>query len=108
MYGNTGRGFIQGRFRGKNLVYGEAEYRYGITRNRLLGGVVFANAQSVTEINYTRGKGESDGGFERVVPALGAGLRLNLNKASRTNLAIDYAWGLDGSHGLALNLGEVF
>ncbi|NML65098.1 BamA/TamA family outer membrane protein [Hymenobacter sp. RP-2-7] len=108
MYGNTGRGFIQGRFRGRNLVYGEAEYRYGITRNRLLGGVVFANAQSVSEINYTRGKGESDGGFEKVVPALGAGLRLNLNKISHTNLAIDYAWGLDGSHGLALNLGEVF
>ena len=51
MYGNTGRGFIQGRFRGKNFVYGEAEYRFGITRNRLLGGVVFSNAQSVTELN---------------------------------------------------------
>ncbi|RZL02212.1 MAG: hypothetical protein EOO62_22895, partial [Hymenobacter sp.] len=89
MYGNTGRGFIQGRFRGKNLVYGEAEYRFGLTRNRLLGGVVFANAQSVTELDYTRRQGIVDGNFEKVVPALGTGLRLNLNKASRTNLAID-------------------
>ena len=107
MYGNTGRGFIQGRFRGKNFVYAEAEYRFGITRNRLLGGVVFSNAQSVTELSVMRGH-VVDGTFEKVVPAVGAGLRLNLNKSSRTNLAVDYAFGLDGSHGLALNLGEVF
>src|SRR6185503_13887821 len=35
----TGRGYIQGRFRGAQMVYGEAEYRYKITRNGLLGGV---------------------------------------------------------------------
>ncbi|MGI4734506.1 MAG: BamA/TamA family outer membrane protein [Janthinobacterium lividum] len=107
MYGNTGRGFIQGRFRGKNLVYGEAEYRFGLSRNQLLGGVVFANAQSVTELSVMHGRVE-DGPFEKVAPALGGGLRLRLNKASRTNLAIDYGFGLDGSHGLSLNLGEVF
>ncbi|MGI4763351.1 MAG: BamA/TamA family outer membrane protein [Janthinobacterium lividum] len=107
MYGNTGRGFIQGRFRGKNFVYGEAEYRFGITRNRLLGGVLFTNAQSVTELSVMRGKVQN-GTFEKVVPAVGGGLRLNLNKASRTNLAIDYGFGFDGSHGLSLNLGEVF
>ena len=107
MYGNTGRGFIQGRFRGKNFVYGEAEYRFGITPNRLLGGVAFANAQSVTELSVQHGR-VVDGTFERVVPAIGGGLRLSLNKASHTNLAVDYAFGLDGSHGLSLNLGEVF
>ena len=106
-YSNLGRGFIQGRFRGKNLVYGEAEYRFGLTRNRLLGGVVFANAQSVSELRVVRGVVE-DGQFERVTPAVGAGLRLSLNKVSRTNLAIDYGFGLDGSRGLSLNLGEVF
>ncbi|QKG58920.1 BamA/TamA family outer membrane protein [Hymenobacter sp. BRD128] len=107
MYGNTGRGFIQGRFRGKNFMYGEAEYRFGITRNHLLGGVVFANAQSVTELSVTHGRVQ-DGTFEKVVPAVGGGLRINLNKASRTNLAIDYGFGFDGSHGISLNLGEVF
>ena len=99
-YSNTGRGFIQSRFRGTDLLYGEVEYRYGITRNRLLGGVVFANAQSVTEQQSRR--------FERVMPAAGAGLRLRLNKVSQTNLAVDYGFGADGSHGLSLNLGEVF
>ncbi|WP_191906359.1 BamA/TamA family outer membrane protein [Hymenobacter baengnokdamensis] len=106
-YSNLGRGFIQGRFRGKNLLYSEAEYRFGITHNSLLGGVVFANAQSVTELSVVRGQVQ-DGTFEKVVPAVGAGLRLNLNKASRTNLAIDYGFGFDGSHGISLNLGEVF
>jgi len=99
-YSNIGRGFIQGRFRGKNLLYGEAEYRFAITRNRLLGGVVFANAESVTE--------QASGRFEKMVPAAGAGLRVNLNKVSHLNLAIDYGFGADGSRGLALNLGEVF
>jgi hypothetical protein len=106
-YGNVGRGFIQGRFRGKNLVYGEAEYRFGITRNRLLGGVVFTNAQSVTELSVTRGQ-VNNGTFEKIVPGVGGGLRLNLNKVSHTNLAVDYGFGADGSHGLSLNLGEVF
>ncbi|MBU6121542.1 hypothetical protein [Hymenobacter siberiensis] len=99
-YSNTDRGFIQSRFRGDDLLYGEVEYRYGITRNRLLGGVVFANAQTVTEQQSRR--------FEKVVPAAGAGLRLRLNKVSNTTLAIDYAFGADGSHGLSLNLGGVF
>ncbi len=106
-YSNLGRGFIQGRFRGKNLVYGEAEYRFAITHNHLLGGVAFANAQSVTELAVVRGRVE-DGGFEKIVPAVGGGLRVNLNKVSHTNLSIDYGFGLDGSHGLSLNLGEVF
>ncbi|GAB3880813.1 hypothetical protein GCM10028825_00990 [Spirosoma agri] len=98
--GNVGRGFIQGRFRGKNLLYAETEYRFHLTGNRLLGGVVFANAQTVTE--------QTSGQFEKIVPAVGAGLRLKMNKISRTNLSIDYGFGLDGSKGLFFNLGEVF
>jgi hypothetical protein len=43
---NTGRGYIQGRFRGKNMVKLEGEYRYRITRNGLIGGVVFANVEN--------------------------------------------------------------
>ena len=98
--GNLGRGFIQGRFRGKKLLYAETEYRFHLTADRLLGGVVFVNAQTVNErITNT---------FERVVPAVGAGLRLKMNKIARTNLCIDYGFGLDGSRGLFFNLGEVF
>lgn len=48
-YNNTGRGYVQGRFRGKDMVYLESEYRFGITRNGLLGGVIFANAESFSK-----------------------------------------------------------
>lgn len=98
--GNVGRGFIQGRFRGKNLLYAETEYRFHLTADGLLGGVVFANAQTVTE--------QPSGRFEKVVPAVGTGLRIKMNKVSRTNLSIDYGFGFDGSKGLFFNLGEVF
>lgn len=81
-------------------MYAEAAYRFHITADRLLGGVVFANAQTVNEL--------SSNAFERVVPAVGAGLRVRMNKIARTNLCIDYGLGLDGSGGLFFNLGEVF
>ncbi|GAB2539085.1 hypothetical protein [Spirosoma aerophilum] len=97
---NVGRGFIQSRFRGKNLLYTETEYRFHLTTNRLLGGVVFANAQTVSE--------QSNGQFEKVVPAIGTGLPIKMNKVPRTNLSIDYGFGFDGSSGLFFNLGEVF
>lgn len=105
---NTGRGYIQGRFRGKNLLYTEAELRFGITANRLLGGVVFVNAQTVSEPDRTLTQTAPAFRFDHVVPAAGLGLRLRMNKLSRTNLAIDYGIGTNGSHGLYFNLGEVF
>lgn len=99
-YSNTGRGYIPGRFRGVNMAYIEGEYRFRITNNGLIGGVVFANAQSFTE--------QSTNTFQTIAPGWGAGLRLKLNKFSRTNVALDYGFGLNGSGGLFVNLGEVF
>ncbi len=98
-YSVTGRGYIQGRFRGTSLVYGEAEYRFNLTRSRVLGGVVFANGQSARN---------PDTGYGRVAPAGGTGIRLCLSKKVGTYLAVDYAWGLEGSNGVFFNLGEVF
>ena len=99
-YGNTGRGYIQGRYRSPNMAYLEAEYRFSFTRNGLLGGVVFANAQSFTELSSKK--------FENIAPGWGMGLRVKLNKYSRTNIAVDYAFGFGGSQGVFVNLGEVF
>jgi hypothetical protein len=99
-YSNMGRGYIQSRLRGKNLVYLEAEYRFAITRNGLLGGVVFANAQSVTDWPSNK--------FQVIYPAVGTGIRIKINKKSNTNMSIDYAIGLNGSNGIFINLGEVF
>jgi len=99
-YSNSGRGFIQGRFRGNDIIYLEGEDRFDILRNGLLGGVVFCNGESVP--NYPSEK------FTTIHVAKGIGLRIKLNKYSDTNLCIDYGWGDGGSQGFAFNIGEVF
>jgi hypothetical protein len=99
-YGTTGRGYIQSRFRGNDMLYIEAEYRFTLTKNGLLGGVVFANAESITEVKTKR--------FERILPATGLGIRIKANKASNVNLALDYGFGIGGSRGLFVTIGEVF
>lgn len=99
-YNNTGRGYETGRFRGKNMLYLEGEYRFGITKNGLLGAVGFASLQS-----YPR---SVTGKIRSFIPAGGFGLRIKINKKTNTNLAIDYAIGVDGSRGIFVNLGEIF
>jgi hypothetical protein len=99
-YSNTGRGYIQGRFRSLNMIDQEVEYRFVVSRNGLFGGVVFANAETFSET--TTGK------YEVISPGAGLGIRIKLNKFSRTNIALDYAWGSQGSKGFFVNLGEVF
>lgn len=98
-YGNTERGYAQNRFRGKNMLYFESEFRFGISRNRLFGGTVFANAASFTNL---------DNKFNGILPGAGAGLRVMFNKFSQTHVSVDYAFGKGGSHGVFLNLGEFF
>ena len=99
-YSSTGRGYIQGRFRGAQMIYGETEYRFRITRNGLFGGVIFANAASLSA-----GPGTP---LETAEPGFGSGLRIKLNKVSKTNISIDYGFGLHGSKGLFVNIGELF
>jgi hypothetical protein len=48
------------------------------------------------------------GKYEVISPGAGLGIRIMLNKFSRTNIALDYAWGTMGSSGFFVNLGEVF
>ncbi|MDP4208263.1 MAG: BamA/TamA family outer membrane protein [Bacteroidota bacterium] len=99
-YSNTGRGYVPGRFTGRNLLYAESEYRFPLTQNGLLGGVVFGNAESVLRNISSK--------IHTVIPGGGFGLRIKMNKYSNTNVAIDYGFGVGGSHGLFFNLGEVF
>lgn len=96
----TGRGYIQGRFRGAQMVYLEGEYRFKITKNGLLGGVVFLNGES-----FSAAPGTS---LQRIQPGYGPGLRLKLNKTSNTNITIDYGFGRQGSNGLFIDVGEAF
>lgn len=101
-YNAAGRGYTQGRFRGRDYMYFEIENRITITKNRFFGIAVFANAETLSD---------PDSGvklFEYVKPAAGIGLRFLFDKYSRTNLCIDYGHGVDGSSGVWLNLGEFF
>lgn len=82
------------------MVYGEAEYRYHITNNGLIGGVVFVNAETFSAAPGTR--------LQSIEPAFGPGLRVKLNKVSRTNISVDYGFGTRGSRGLFVNVGELF
>ncbi|MFD2871060.1 BamA/TamA family outer membrane protein [Mucilaginibacter ximonensis] len=96
----TGRGYIQGRFRGAQMFYGEAEYRFRVTGNGLIGGVVFANASTFSAQQGSK--------LQRIQPGFGPGLRVKLNKVSNTNIAIDYGFGMQGSRGLFIDVGEAF
>lgn len=99
-YNNLGRGYTQSRFRSPDLLYVESELRFNLSKNKLFGAVLFANAQSYSEFPSKK--------FEKIIPGFGTGLRLKFNKHSRTNLALDYGLGIDGSGGIFVNLGEVF
>ena len=86
----SGRGYTNGRYRGKNLVYAEAEWRFPISRcSEILGGVVFVNA--VTTDNPNTGVGL----FDYVRPGAGVGIRVMVNKYFRTNINLDIAIGKD-------------
>lgn len=100
--GRSARGYTQGRYRGTNYVYGEAEYRFPISDfGGLWGGVVFLNASTANN------EAESLALFESVKPGYGFGVRLMVDKRSRTNLAIDYGFG-DRSSGFYLAVSETF
>jgi hypothetical protein len=55
--GTTGRGYVQGRFRGTAWVHAEAKWRFRITDNGLLGGALFANAETMSRSSRTSSGG---------------------------------------------------
>ena len=96
-----GRGYTIGRFKGPSFVYNEMEYRFPITRNKLLSGVAFINLQTASDQLRTKL-------FRYLEPGAGGGLRILFNKQTRSNLCLDYGIGNYGSHGVFVGLNEVF
>ncbi len=95
----SGRGFEQNRYRGKGLLNFEAEYRRDILPNGLLGFVVFANMNTVTQPDKYW--------FTNFHPAGGAGLRIKFNKRSNTNIALDFGISRHDKM-IYIDLGEAF
>jgi len=105
----TGRGYVQGRFRGTAEIYAEVEWRFRITDNGLLGGVVFANAETFSRAT-TDYLGYHDNGqnlFQYVRPAGGVGLRFMMNRHSRTNITLDFTVA-EKTWGIYFGAGEAF
>ncbi|MFD0794382.1 BamA/TamA family outer membrane protein [Mucilaginibacter litoreus] len=94
----SARGIDQNRYRGRTLLYFEAEYRRDITNNGLLGFVLFSN------VNTLSGSGTI---FRSWHPAAGTGLRIKFNKGSNTNIGVDYGFS-QGYRAIMVNLGEAF
>jgi hypothetical protein len=99
-YNRTGRGYVQGRIRSAKLLYGETEYRVGLTRNGLIGAVGFAS--------LTWASDPASGRMTTASLAGGGGLRIKLSKRSGTNITIDYARGPGRSRGLFFGSAEAF
>ncbi|HEY5919525.1 MAG TPA: BamA/TamA family outer membrane protein [Chryseolinea sp.] len=97
--GISSRGFQTGRYRSNAMVYIEAEQRYQLTTNGLLGLVAFLNISSASEFDTQHFKAwQAAGGF---------GVRIKMNKYSDANIAVDMGF----SHnywGVWLNIGEMF
>ncbi len=109
--GSTARGYVQGRFRGTAMVDVEAEWRFRIRSDGLLGGAIFGSVQTLSRPAIDLPQyGFSDRGqklFAALKPAGGVGLRIMLLKQSRTALRIDLAAG-QKSFGFYLGSGEAF
>jgi len=97
----SGRGYTTQYFKGTQFNDTEAEFRFPILRNKFLSGVTFVNLQTANDEQGTKL-------FQEFEPGYGAGLRVLFNKATRTNLALDYAFGRFGNKGFFLNLNEAF
>ncbi len=97
----SGRGYVQGLFRGQNLAYMETEYRFPISCNQLFSGAVFANFTTASD------RDRNVKLFDAIQPAFGVGLRILIDKATRTNLVLNQAWGRK-SKAFYLNAGETF
>jgi outer membrane protein assembly factor BamA len=105
----TGRGYVQGRFRGDAEVYAEAEWRFRLTSDGFLGGTVFANAATfarpaVEVVGYSEPR---EALFHTVRPAAGVGLRFMMNREARNAVTLDVAAGQD-SVGVYFGAGEAF
>lgn len=101
-YNATGRGYIQGRFRGSSMLYAEFENRINLSKSGLFGIVVFGNVNTFSDADTGQNL------LDYLNPAGGIGIRIKFDSKARTNLGVDYAIGKYNSSGVFLTLGEFF
>ena len=98
---NNLRGYQTGKYKGKHMIAGQAEYRWMFYKR--WGAVAFAGLGSVW------GNDQEEESFERkLLPAGGMGMRFMVSREKRINLRLDYAVGVDGNQGLYFGVMEAF
>jgi hypothetical protein len=97
----SGRGYVEGRHVGRDLIGLEAEYRFSIWE--FVGGVVGGNVHSVSDREAIEGEPE----FRHWHPAAVAGLRFMIDRRSFSNIALDLALR-PGGFAVYLNANEAF
>ena len=100
-YNRSARAYTFGRFKGPSYACFETDYRFPISRNKLLSGVFFFNLQTASDDRQKQV-------FEYWEPGIGGGLRILFNKHSRSALCLDFAKGRYGASGVFCGLNEVF
>lgn len=102
-YGTRGtlRGYPAGKYRGKNMIGGQAEFRWQFYK--CLGMVAFAGTGTVW------GNEADEEEFEKEwLPSVGAGIRIMISEEKRINFRLDYAWGINGNEGFYIGVMEAF
>jgi hypothetical protein len=92
------RGYTTGQFQDRRMFATQAEYR--IELRKRLGVVAFGGVGGTAR---RWGTFRSD----QLLPAIGAGLRFNLDKKNHINYRVDFAIGREG-HTISIGVGEAF
>jgi hypothetical protein len=100
LYGTASdlRGYTAGEFQNRKMFATQAEYRRELPKR--FGLVAFGGIGGIAR-RY------SDFRVDELLPAVGAGLRFNLDKKNHINYRIDYGIGR-GGHTLSIGIGESF
>jgi len=104
LYGvrNSLRGYEAGKYKGRNMIASQAEYRWKFYKK---WGVVFFGGTGSVWGNENNGEEE----FERHwLPSAGLGLRFMVSEEKKINMRLDYAIGVDGNQGLYFGVMEAF
>jgi outer membrane translocation and assembly module TamA len=92
------RGYFEGRYRDKQLIGWQAEYRtplfWRIGLAAFAGNAVIAESISILQWKHIR-------------TAVGGGIRVRIDKERKINLRLDYAVSREGS-GFYVTIGEAF
>jgi hypothetical protein len=95
------RGYTRGRFRDRDLIAGQAEYRAPLVGR--VGWTVFGGAGRIAAQAADLLARDA-----RTLPSYGVGVRWTLFPGSRSDIRVDYARAGDGQSGIYVALNEAF